>query len=137
MFYCFIDLSIFSECASNEELDDFREEIKLMKMIGYHRNIVNLVGCSTIKKPLCLIVEYMPYGDLLHFLRQRRSKVNISTIFLYTVFSLLLKFLLIITKKWQETSFSSANYALDLLGIAEINQWGIFLAVVNLTIRAA
>ena len=59
------------------ELDDFREEIKLMKTIGYHRNIVNLVGCSTINKPLCLIVEYMPNGDLLHFLRQRRSKVII------------------------------------------------------------
>ena len=60
------------------ELDDFREEIKLMKTIGYHRNIVNLVGCSTINKPLCLIVEYMTNGDLLHFLRQRRSKVIVS-----------------------------------------------------------
>ena len=60
------------------ELNDFCEEIKLMKMIGYHRNIVNLVGCSSINKPLCLIVEYMPNGDLLHFLRKRRSKVSIS-----------------------------------------------------------
>ena len=83
VFYSSIDLSTSSECASNEELDDFREEIKIMKTIGYHRNIVNLVGCSTIKKPLGLIVEYMPYGDLLHFLRQRRSKVNTSGPFLF------------------------------------------------------
>ena len=68
----------FAEQANHMELDDFREEIKLMKTIGYHRNIVNLVGCSTINKPLCLIVEYMTNGDLLHFLRQRRSKVIVS-----------------------------------------------------------
>ena len=67
-----------AEHANHMELDDFREEIKLMKTIGYHRNIVNLVGCSTINKPLCLIVEYMTNGDLLHFLRQRRSKVIVS-----------------------------------------------------------
>ena len=73
-------LNFFVEHANNLELDDLREEIKLMKTIGYHRNIVNLVGCSTISKPLCLIVEYMPNGDLLHFLRQRRSKVIISWI---------------------------------------------------------
>ena len=73
-------LGFFVEHANHMELDDFREEIKLMKTIGYHRNIVNLVGSSTINKPLCLIVEYMPNGDLLHFLRQRRSKVSIYSI---------------------------------------------------------
>ena len=67
---------------SEEELADFREEIKMMKTIGYHKNIVNLVGCSTKREPLCLVVEYMRYGDLLNYLRQRRSKVSINTMFL-------------------------------------------------------
>ena len=63
------------------ELDDFREEIMLMKSIGYHKNIVNLIGCSTLNKPLCLIVEYMPHGDLLYYLRKRRTKVSVTLFF--------------------------------------------------------
>ena len=47
-----------------------------MKNIGYHKNIVNMIGCSTIKQPLCLLVEYMIHGDLLHYLRKRRSRVS-------------------------------------------------------------
>ena len=72
-FYLLID------CPREEELEDFREEIEMMKTIGYHKNIVNLVGCNTKREPLCLVVEYMCYGDLLNYLRQRRSKVSINT----------------------------------------------------------
>ena len=54
---------------------DFKSEIKLTKEIGFHKNIMNMIGCSTIKAPLCLVVEYMANGDLLNFLRKRRSKV--------------------------------------------------------------
>ena len=68
---------------SEEQLDDFREEIEMMKTIGYHKNIVKFtVVCSTKREPLCLVVEYMPYGDLLNYLQQRRSKVSIYTMFL-------------------------------------------------------
>lgn len=63
------------------EVNNFREELELMKTIGYHRNILSFVGCSTINKPLFLIVEHMLNGDLLQFLRERRSKVNISILF--------------------------------------------------------
>ena len=73
---------VFVDRPNEEELDDFREEIEMMKTIGYHKNIVNLVGCSTKREPLCLVVEYMCYGDLLNYLRQRRSKVSINTVFL-------------------------------------------------------
>ena len=71
-----IVFSIFSEGPSPEERQDFREEIKLMKTIGFNKYILNLVGCSTIKPPLCIVVEYMEHGDLLHFLRSRREKVR-------------------------------------------------------------
>ncbi|XP_065664257.1 tyrosine-protein kinase receptor Tie-1 isoform X3 [Hydra vulgaris] len=47
-----------------------------MKKIGYHKNIVNMLGCSTVNTPLCLIVEYMENGDLLQFLRGRRAKLH-------------------------------------------------------------
>ena len=81
--------SVFIDCPSEEELEDFREEIQMMKTIGYHKNIVNLVGCSTKREPLCLVVEYMCYGDLLNYLRQRRSKVSINTMFLNLILVLI------------------------------------------------
>ena len=81
--------SVFIDCPSEEELEDFREEIEMMKTIGYHKNIVNLVGCSTKREPLCLVVEYMRYGDLLNYLRQRRSKVSVNTMFLNLILVLI------------------------------------------------
>ncbi|XP_065682561.1 uncharacterized protein LOC105848356 isoform X3 [Hydra vulgaris] len=69
-----VAVKLVKDSADPSEFNDFFEEINLMKEIGYHKNIVNLIGCSTIKKPLCLIVEYMEHGDLLSFLRNRRTK---------------------------------------------------------------
>ncbi|EDO36534.1 predicted protein, partial [Nematostella vectensis] len=40
-----------------------------------NRNIVNMLGCCTLTEPMFLIVEYLPYGDLLHYLRKRRGKL--------------------------------------------------------------
>ncbi|XP_065682049.1 uncharacterized protein LOC100202994 isoform X2 [Hydra vulgaris] len=75
-----VAVKLLKDGASHSEYSDFREEIDLMKGIGYHKNIVNMIGCSTIKKPLCLIVEYMENGDLLQFLRNRRTKLCSSKI---------------------------------------------------------
>jgi len=57
----------------------------LMKNIGYHKNIVNMIGCSTVKAPMCLLVEFMQHGDLLNFLRKRRTKVANVVIIIYSV----------------------------------------------------
>ena len=56
---------------------EFFDEIAMMKTVGFHRNIVNLVGCCTITEPLCLIQEFVPCGDLLHYLRERRTEVRL------------------------------------------------------------
>jgi len=40
-----------------------------MKLIGYHANIVALVGACTVCDPIALIMEYMPYGNLQAFLQ--------------------------------------------------------------------
>lgn len=63
--------------TSDEERREFLKEIQLMKDVGSHRNIVNMLGCGTLSDPMFLIVEYLPNGDLLHYLRKRRGKVRI------------------------------------------------------------
>lgn len=52
---------------------DLVSEMEMMKMIGKHINIINLLGCCTQKGPLFVVVEYAPHGNLRDFLRQHRS----------------------------------------------------------------
>lgn len=51
---------------------DLVSEMEMMKMIGKHINIINLIGCCTQNGPLYVVVEYAPYGNLRDFLRQHR-----------------------------------------------------------------
>ena len=56
----------------------------MMKKIaeGYNTHIVNMVGCVTLQEPLCLITEFIPYGDLISYLKHQRKKVKLDV---YTV----------------------------------------------------
>ncbi|XP_050082961.1 mast/stem cell growth factor receptor Kit isoform X2 [Anopheles aquasalis] len=61
-------------CPSADKLDEFLDEISMMKKVGQHPNIVTLLGCCTIKQPLTMIMEYIGCGDLLEYLRKIRAK---------------------------------------------------------------
>ena len=63
---------------TGNERRDFLAEIDMMKKIaeGYNPHIVNMVGCVTLQEPLCLITEFVPYGDLLSYLKYQRKKVG-------------------------------------------------------------
>ncbi|XP_013384385.1 uncharacterized protein LOC106154548 isoform X2 [Lingula anatina] len=59
--------------------EDLLAEICLMKKIGAHPNIVSLIGSCTVREPLALVMEYMPHGNLLHFLRRCRFEGQLKT----------------------------------------------------------
>ena len=61
-------------------MNDFIEEIILMKAVGSHKNIVSLIGCCTKSSPNFLVVEFASKGDLLSYLRERRKKVSLQCI---------------------------------------------------------
>ena len=67
----------FLETVTPDQLNDFLQEITLMKVVGSHKNIVNFIGCCTKSSPNFLVVEYAAKGDLLSFLRERRKEVNV------------------------------------------------------------
>ena len=70
---------------------EFLDEIQLMKAVGSHKNIVSMVGCCTVEEPMFLLVEYAPDGDLLHYLRNHRKKVLISSLLsIYSCFEVAL-----------------------------------------------
>ncbi len=64
--------SFTTEGHTDTELMDLVSEMEMMKMIGKHTNILNLLGCCTQDGPLYVIVEFAPYGNLRDFLRQHR-----------------------------------------------------------------
>ncbi|CAL1527805.1 unnamed protein product [Lymnaea stagnalis] len=55
---------------------DFLKEIHLMKKIGYHDNIVSMLGCCTLRDPVCLVVEHVGQGDLLNYLKYIRHQLH-------------------------------------------------------------
>ena len=65
------------DTTDEEAKSQFLEEIELMKAIGAHRNIVSMLGCWVNSDPIFLVLEYVPYGDLLHWLRNKRIQVNL------------------------------------------------------------
>ena len=69
-------MAFLLEYAEDSHKEDFMKEIALMKSIGKHANIVSIMGCVTLSEPVCLIVENVPHGDLLHYLRRHRHLMN-------------------------------------------------------------
>ena len=66
-------------CLDNEDQDarnQFLEEIELMKAIGSHKNVVSMLGCCVISEPIFLLLEYLPFGDLQNWLRNKRLEVE-------------------------------------------------------------
>ncbi|XP_030628691.1 fibroblast growth factor receptor 2 isoform X2 [Chanos chanos] len=58
--------------ATEKDLSDLVSEMEMMKMIGRHKNIINLLGACTQDGPLYVIVEYASKGNLREYLRARR-----------------------------------------------------------------
>ena len=83
--FCISNFLLLARAIDTEERD-FLEEIDLMKSIGFHKNIINIIGASTLMKPLFLVLEYMCHGDLLHYLRKKRADVRFHKVLFRNLF---------------------------------------------------
>ena len=57
---------------------DFAREMKLMSMLK-DPNIVRVLGVCTSEEPMCMIVEYMKFGDLNQFLLNHVPETQVNT----------------------------------------------------------
>ncbi|XP_068676796.1 uncharacterized protein [Montipora foliosa] len=82
--YKIVAVKELHENANEKQKLDFLNEIELMKLLGKSPNVLRFVGCWTEttpqKTPFRLIIEYVPHGDLLHWLRAKRSQIKGSTL---------------------------------------------------------
>ena len=66
--------------ADKREIGNFLEEIAMMKKVssGECCHVVQMVGCVSTALPLALALEFVPFGDLLSYLKYWRQKVKTS-----------------------------------------------------------
>nr|QWT43347.1 fibroblast growth factor receptor 2 [Alitta virens] len=71
-----VAVKMLKEDATEYEVRNLLEEMQVMKTIGAHKNIVNLLGTCTQDGPryLYLVVEYAAHGNLRDFLRTHRGQ---------------------------------------------------------------
>ncbi|XP_030218375.1 macrophage colony-stimulating factor 1 receptor 2 isoform X2 [Gadus morhua] len=68
-----VAVKMLKPSAHSEESEALMSELKILSHLGYHDNIVNLLGACTRGGPMLMITEYCYNGDLLNFLRGRAS----------------------------------------------------------------
>ena len=79
-------ISLLLDDPSEAQEDEFLFEIAMMKVLGVHQNVVSLVGCCTLQDHKFLVIEYIPFGDLLHWLRSKRRSVGSYSLLLLSRF---------------------------------------------------
>ena len=72
----------FTAKADSNERRDFVNEIDMMKKVakGNNPHVIGLIGCVTVEEPLCLVTEYLKYGDLQSYLHSIKKEVGLLSI---------------------------------------------------------
>ena len=57
---------------------EFLQEIAMMKRVSTGKNpyVVNMIGCCSVQEPLALVLELVPNGNLLEYLKANRTIVS-------------------------------------------------------------
>ncbi|XP_078357420.1 uncharacterized protein LOC144642321 isoform X2 [Oculina patagonica] len=71
-----VAIKVLLETGGEEGRDQFLQEIDFMKQIGSHRNVLSMLGYWIKSEPIMLILEYVPHGDLLQWLRNKRQQIK-------------------------------------------------------------
>ncbi|XP_067031299.1 fibroblast growth factor receptor 3-like isoform X1 [Acropora muricata] len=68
-----VAIKMLKENAAESDKRDLKSELELMKTLKPHPHVIKLLGCVTEFGTLLVLIEYVPYGDLLGYLRKSRG----------------------------------------------------------------
>lgn len=71
-----VAVKMLKQNHTEKEKRDLMSELQIMKLLDPHPNIVSLLGCCSDKDPVYLIMEFVPHGKLLTYLRDSRSRAS-------------------------------------------------------------
>ncbi|KAL1454094.1 hypothetical protein WDU94_010380 [Cyamophila willieti] len=75
-----VAVKMIKDDHSDADMIDLVSEMEVMKRIGKHINIINLLGICTRGGPLYVLVEYAAHNNLLVFLRKHRPSHEYSNV---------------------------------------------------------
>ena len=67
--------SSFSGSSRDHERKLFMDEIKVMKRVsdGGNPHVLKMLGCVTTTNPMMLVLQFVPHGSLMNYLRAMRT----------------------------------------------------------------
>ncbi|CAH3184285.1 unnamed protein product [Porites lobata] len=68
-----VAIKMLKDNACETDREDLMSELEVMKKLKPHPHVIKLMGCVTESDPILVIIEYVPYGDLLGYLRRSRG----------------------------------------------------------------
>jgi len=68
-----VAIKMLKDNAPESDKKDLLSELEVMKTLKPHPHVIKLLGCVTESEPILVIIEYVPYGDLLGYLRKSRG----------------------------------------------------------------
>ncbi|XP_022809523.1 neural cell adhesion molecule 1-like [Stylophora pistillata] len=71
-----VAVKMLKENAPESDRKDLLSELELMKKLKPHPHVIKLMGCITNSDPLLVLIEHIPYGDLLGYLRRSRGLID-------------------------------------------------------------
>lgn len=75
-----VAVKMVKEGHTDSDVASLVREMEVMKMIGKHINIINLLGCCSQEGPLYVIVEYAPHGNLKDFLKKNLAMSDYNSL---------------------------------------------------------
>ncbi|CAG0923280.1 unnamed protein product [Notodromas monacha] len=73
-----VAVKMLKDGAGLEEYQQLKNEMEVLKMINHHPNVVGILGAVTQTRPMALIVEHCPFGDLHTQLRRMAEKMELE-----------------------------------------------------------
>ncbi|KAL9964197.1 hypothetical protein ACROYT_G027796 [Oculina patagonica] len=71
--YTTVAVKMLKANAPESDRKDLLSELELMKKLKPHPHVIKLIGCVTKTDPPLVLIEYVPFGDLLGYLRKSRG----------------------------------------------------------------
>lgn len=71
-----VAVKMLKEGHTDSDVIDLVSEMDILKMIGRHEHIINLLGVCTQDGPLYVIVEFAEHGNLRDFLRKHSDRYD-------------------------------------------------------------
>ncbi|XP_063378670.1 fibroblast growth factor receptor homolog 1-like [Cydia fagiglandana] len=71
-----VAVKMLKDGYTDADMKSLVSEMEIMKMIGKHENIINLLGCCTQDGPLYVVVEYARNGSLREYLKKHKPPKN-------------------------------------------------------------